>query len=116
MVPVCSVADGCWKSESPRGVQPRARGSSTLRGELGPGTSAPVLWNSPVAVKKWMVTFNYSGQHGDVAEKKNFEILAFFLVVVTLLRWLKLRSVLHTNPFHSSKRVSCPWRGHVNYR
>lgn len=40
---------------------PRPRVTRLSRGELGPGTSAPVLWNSPVAVKKWMVTFNYSG-------------------------------------------------------
>ena len=54
----------------------------------------------------------FGGPHGDISEKDNFEILAFFSSHCNFIKiWLKLRLVLHTDRFHSSESVSCSWRG-----
>lgn len=66
---------------------PRPRVTRLSRGELGPGTSAPVLWTLLWPLRNGWSRLIIRGHHGDVAEKKNVEILAFFSCCRTLLRY-----------------------------
>ena len=53
------------------------------------------------------------GQHGHIIEKKILKFLPFssHCNFIYLKLWLKLRSVLHTDPFHSFESVNYSWRG-----